>query len=194
MRRNLAITPVKSYLLLSIAISVSTASHGQLEGSFTAETATPNDGQILQIVRTLNNGEIAQAELAKDQASSDTAKNVAEMILMDHQRSNNSMGAIDIDLEPSTLSESLERTAMQTLEQLQNAGEGMFDCAYLSVQVEQHQLALEIASSNLAPHASSEAVTAFLDVTTPRLENHLQAAQTAMEDASCSDPRSPGID
>ena|GEM_PF-5115038 len=83
---------------------------------------------------------------------------------------------------------------MQTLEQLQNAGEGMFDCAYLSVQVEQHQLALEIASSNLAPHASSESVTAFLDVTTPRLENHLQAAQAAMEDASCSDPRSPGID
>lgn len=193
MRRNLAIAPIKSYLLLSIAIAVSTASHAQLEGSFTAETATPNDAQILQIVRTLNDGEIAQAELAQDQASGDAAKNVAEMILMDHQKSNDSMGAIDVDLEPSTLSQSLEMTAMQTLEQLRNAGEGMFDCAYLSVQVEQHQLALEIVSSNLAPNASSTAVTAFLDVTTPRLESHLQAAQTAMEDANCSNPTSPGI-
>jgi len=187
MRWNFAIT-------LSIATALSTAGHAQLEGSFTAETATPNDAQILQIVRTLNDGEIAQAELAQDQASGDAAKNVAEMILMDHQKSNDSMGAIDIDLEPSTLSTSLETTAMQTLEQLQNAGEGMFDCAYLSVQVEQHQLALEIVSSNLAPSASSAAVTAFLEVTTPRLENHLQAAQTAMEDASCADDQaSPGI-
>src|SRR5690606_3594281 len=101
MRWNFAIT-------LSIAIAVSTASHAQLEGSFTAETATPNDAQILQIVRTLNDGEIAQAELAQDQASGDAAKNVAEMILMDHQKSNDSMGAIDVDLEPSTLSQSLE--------------------------------------------------------------------------------------
>src|SRR5690606_23808626 len=127
------------------------------------------------------------AEIAQDEASSEAAKEVAAMILADHQMSNDSIGVIDIDPEPSTLSESLEMTAMQTLEQLQNAGEGTFDCAYLSVQVEQHQLALEIASSNLAPNASSEAVKAFLEVTTPRLENHLQAARTAMEDASCSD-------
>lgn len=185
--KNLSMPRLKSCLIVSaIAMSVSGLSYAQVEGTITAETASPDDGQILQIVRTLNDGEIAQAELALEEASSDAAKSVAQMIIRDHGMSNGNIDDLDIELEESSLSRSLEMTAMQTQEELVNAGDNGFDCAYLTKQVEQHQMALETASTTLVPNASSDEVSTFLAATTPKLEGHLQSAQTALSDSDCN--------
>lgn len=148
-----------------------------------------DDGQILQVVRTLNLGEIAQAELAIEESDNAQVKEVAEMILADHTSSNEQIDMLeeqvdDLDLDDSDLSESLTSLAEETREGLADLDGAAFDCAYLQKQTELHQLALTTVSTQLMPAAQDAQVQALLSMSSPKLEHHQAMAEGALQGLS----------
>jgi putative membrane protein len=157
-----------------------------------AARAMLNDGQILQVVRMLNDGEIKQAKEAKDEGESDAVKQVAEMIINDHEAANEQMDELldgPLNLEDSPLSETLGKQAEETHELLQSLNGTTYDCNYLQQQIAQHEAAIMTSKSQLEPNAQDAGVKAFLTAMGPKLEHHLQMAKEAIGNVEgCSVP------
>lgn len=151
-----------------------------------------NDGQILQVVRTLNDGEIKQANEATDEGESEAVKQVAEMIITDHEASNEQMDQLldgPLNLEDSPLSETLGKQAEETHELLQDLSGAEYDCNYLQQQIAQHEAAIETSKTQLEPNAQDADVKSFLTAMGPKLEHHLQMAKDALGQVEgCSAP------
>lgn len=190
--RLFVLTPMM--MALTLAMSPSHAQDG--EARATAQRGTDGaaqtqgaadvkltDGQILQIVRTLNDAEIEQADEALDESDNDAVKQVAEMIKKDHEMSNEEVDKLldgELDLDDSPLSEMLAQQGEETHELLQDVEDARYDCQYLSAQVAQHEAAISTAKTQLAPNAQNAAVKQFLTAMTPKLEQHMQMAHDTM--------------
>lgn len=147
------------------------------------EHAVLTDGQILQIVRTLNDAEIKQAKEAVDESDNATVKQVAEMIITDHEDANEKVDDLlkgDLNLDDSPLSESLAEKTEDTHESLQDLDDAAYDCAYLQKQVAQHQEAITLSKTQLEPNSKNASVKQFLTSMGPKLEHHLQMAQEGL--------------
>lgn len=145
--------------------------------------AALTDGQILQIVRSLNDAEIKQAEEAMDEGESDEVKRFAEMLKTDHENSNESLDELlegERNLEDSPVNDTLNADAEETHERLQDLAGNQYDCAYINAQIAQHEAALDMAKTQLAPNAQSADVGKFLTTKTMSLENHLQMAKDTL--------------
>jgi predicted outer membrane protein len=156
---------------------------GEKRASTAASPTALTDGQILQIVRTLNDAEIKQANEAMDEGKSDEVKRVAEMIKTDHEKNNEELDELlkgDRNLEDSPMNDMLSKQAEDTHEALQNLSGNEYDCAYLQAQADQHQMAIDTAKSQLTPNAKSADVGKFLSTTAPALEHHLQMAKDSL--------------
>lgn len=146
-------------------------------------TTALTDGQILQIVRTLNDAEIKQANEAIDEGESDEVKRLAEMIKADHEKSNESLDELlkgDRNLEDSPIDDTLKADAEDTHERLQDLAGNQYDCAYINAQVAQHEAALQMAKNQLTPNAKSADVGKFLTTKAMSLEQHLQMAKDTL--------------
>jgi len=150
------------------------------------------DGQVLQIVRTLNDAEIKQAEEASDEATNESVKQLADMIKDDHDTSNQKMDEIlkgSLNMEDSDMNEQLADKAEATHEKLQDLSGAEYDCAYLQAQVTQHEEAIQLSKNTLMPNAKDASVKQFLTEKGPTLEHHLQMAKEAMGKVQgCSAP------
>jgi putative membrane protein len=152
--------------------------------------AMQTDGQILQIVRSLNNAEIKQAEYVIDESNNAEVKSVAQSIINDHEQSNEKIdelvdGALSLDDSP--LNETLATQAEATFEMLDELEGSQLDCRYLQAQIDQHELAIDTAKNDLLPDAQNAGVKAFLTESAPKLEHHLMSAQAALDGmAGCS--------
>ncbi|MES2625796.1 MAG: DUF4142 domain-containing protein [Pseudomonadota bacterium] len=155
-----------------------------------AAKAVQTDGQILQVVRSLNNAEIDQAKHVLDESASTEVKVVAQAIIDAHEASNDKINDLldgSLDLDDSDLNEAIQEQTEDNKEQLAKLEGAQLDCQYLQTQVEQHQLAIDTIKSDLTPDAQSADVKAFLTASAPNLESHVQEAQNAMKNLSgCS--------
>jgi putative membrane protein len=157
----------------------------------TGAKSVQTDGQILQIVRTLNDGEIKQAEHAMDESDNAQVKATAQAIINDHEQSNEQIDDLvdgDLSLDDSPLNDTIAKQAETTFEMLSKLEGSQLDCQYLQKQVEQHQMALDIAKNDLAPDAKSPAVKSFLTASEPKLEHHMMEARDAMNGLSGCEP------
>jgi predicted outer membrane protein len=152
--------------------------------------AVQTDGQILQVVRSLNNAEIDQAKHVMDESENAEVKVIAQSIINDHDQSNDQIdGLLDgaLDLDDSPLNETLQDQTEETQDMLAKLEGAQLDCQYLQKQVAQHQLALDTIKNDLMPDAQSAGVKAFLTESAPKLESHMQEAQEAIRSLSgCS--------
>lgn len=189
---NRRFLPVLVPSLLTLAMAASWPAAAQLSnpqavGSASSTSTTPlSDGQILEIVHTLNNAEIEQAELAMDESEDAQVMQVAQMIIADHESSNDQIDALEdandeIDLDDSDMSDMLADKTEATKDALEDVDEAQFACAYLMKQEEQHQAALDAISQDLLPSATNADVQSFLAMSTPKLEHHLEMAKTARQ-------------
>src|SRR5690606_6460815 len=122
-------------LTLAMVLAAPSAVTAQETGtSAQADTSIADnltDGQILQVIRVLNEGEIRQAEMAMDQSGNDEVKNTARIIINDHTNTSeqiDSLAAADMPLESSTLSDGLQSLAEVTMENLASLDGVAFDC------------------------------------------------------------------
>lgn len=173
-------------LLLAIVLLVPACSSPSGPATKTAALASGSlsDGEILEVLRTLNNGEIAQAELALMESRNAQVRDTAELILNDHTRVNERIDTIarsDIELDSSFLADGLKRQLEGVRKDLTKFSGTKFDCTYLQKQIAQHELALETVRNELQPDAKADAVKQLLNNAGPGLERHMQSARDARE-------------
>lgn len=153
-----------------------------------------SDGQILQVLRTLHEGEVEQAQLVPQKSEHPALQNTAERIIEDHGRYNLRIDAMvqpGWPLEESTINQRLARLMQQTFSQMVELEGIQFDCYYLNKQVEQHQVGVDTLRGELLPEARDEQVKALLSSLAPALEYHLRAAQETLQNFPNCNPGSP---
>ena len=149
-----------------------------------AAKAMQTDGQILQIMKSLNDAEIKQAKLVLDESENTEVKVIAQSILNDHEDSNEKIDELvdgDLSLDDSPLDDTLAEQAETTFEMLDELESPQLDCQYLQKQVDQHQMALETVQVDLATDAKNAGVKAFLTGKVTSLEHHTMLARDGMK-------------
>jgi putative membrane protein len=140
-----------------------------------------SDGQLLQVLATVDTGEIKQAQVALSKASSPQVRNFASDMIEQHTRAKQQGAALssqhNLALRPSPISEKLDGKATQTLEQLQSADSRSFDSAYMQAQVKQHDEVLKMLDDKLITAASSAPVKQQLTEARSMVQQHLTHAK-----------------
>jgi putative membrane protein len=150
--------------------------------SDTTPTAQPllSDDQILQVVHTANQGEIAQAKLAKTKAKDARVKKLAAMMIKDHSDADHKAMALAKKLNgptPSATSTSLESDAQNNTTTLESESGADFDKGYVDTQVKEHQAVLDLIDQQLLPNAKDAGVKTFVTAVRAKVAAHLHHAQ-----------------
>ncbi len=150
--------------------------------SDTTPAAQPllSDDQILQVVHTANQGEIAQAKLAKGKAQDARVKKLAAMMIKDHTDADHKAMALAKKLNgatPSATSTSLESDAQNNTTTLESESGADFDKGYVDTQVKEHQAVLDLIDQQLLPNAKDANVKTFVTGVRAKVAMHLHHAQ-----------------
>jgi putative membrane protein len=152
----------------------------------TPSDATPaaqpllSDDQILQVVHTANQGEIAQAKLAKGKAQDARVKKLAAMMIKDHSDADHKAMALAKTLNgptPSATSASLESDAQNNTTTLESESGADFDKGYVDTQIKEHQAVLDLIDQQLLPNAKDAHVKTFVTGVRAKVAMHLHHAQ-----------------
>lgn len=137
--------------------------------------------QILQVTRTANGGEIAQAELAHTHSHDGRVLKLAAQMLRDHTEAENKGDALAhkeaLSPEPSPASVKLETDASNATNALRQQAGAQFDKSYLDVQVREHQAVLDLLASTLIPSSTDSDLTAYLHDVKATVAEHLDHAR-----------------
>lgn len=146
------------------------------------------DGEILAIVQTVNTGEIAQGELAAENALAASVADYAELMVTSHTTAQSELEviAMDREIEPESnmLASNIEASAEQVLEQLTElpAETQEFDLAYMASQVSQHTVVLETLRAQLIPQADDPELVAALETLELEVAAHLDMAEDVVNE------------
>ena len=137
-----------------------------------------SDPQIAMITEKVNTAEIEQAQIAQSKSKNEQVRRFASMMIEHHGKAKAQQEALGLSTAESALSQQLEQKAKTTLATLNAKTGDDFDRAYLQAQVEGHQEALDTIRQ-LQPKAQNSELRSYLDELTPKVEQHLAAAQSA---------------
>lgn len=138
------------------------------------------DAEILQIVTTLDSGEIEQAEVARTKATDPQVAAYAEQVFREHTR------AMQLDTRlaassrwmpaESSLAQDLEATSHRALQALKTADSKAFDELYIRGQIQQHQEVLDLLQNHLIPRADDPSLKLHLQNGRTMVDSHLSKA------------------
>lgn len=173
--------------LTAIALAVGTTACSLPNQTATKAAAIASkpfsSGEILHVLHTLNNAEIAQSELAMSRSGSDEVRRTAQLLVRDHTASNRRLEtltqALGVQMDQSPLSKGMQLQANEIKENLSKLSGPNFDCVYLRKQVEQHQLAVDTINSQLLPAAQHPQIKELLTTASAHLQQHRQVAQNS---------------
>ena len=140
-----------------------------------------SDGQLLQVLSTVDTGEIQQAQIALTKATSPQVRNFASDMIGQHTKAKQ-MGASlasqnNWALRPSPTSDKLQQKGSSTVSKLQGTDTRDFDVLYMQGQVEQHSEVLKMLDEKLIPSASSAGVKQQLTEARAMVQQHLTHAE-----------------
>ena len=117
--------------------------------------------------------EIADAQLAQQNATANGVKKFADMMVTDHQKANDELKAI---ADKKGITVPTEPSLMQKASnvKLKATPTGSFDQSYVSGQISDHEKTIALFKKEAA-HGSD--LKTFAQKTLPTLEGHLKAAQ-----------------
>jgi putative membrane protein len=139
-----------------------------------------SDEQILQILHTANQGEVAQAKVAKAKAQDARVRRLAAMMIQDHSDADHKAMALAKKLNgptPSATGTSLESDAQNNTTTLESKMGADFDEGYVDTQVKEHRAVLDIIDRQLLPNAKDADVKAFVTGVRAKVVMHLHHAQ-----------------
>ena len=133
-----------------------------------------DDAEILQIVTTLDSGEIERAAVARKRATARQVAAYAEQMFHEHTRAKHLAEQLAGSLGPrpvqSPLAEDLGGTSRETLQTLEAADSAAFDELYIRDEIQQHEEMVDLLDNHLIPRADD-----------PRLKLHLQNSRTLVD-------------
>ena len=140
----------------------------------------PTDAQILGILATVDNGEIQQAQVARNRASDPRVKDFANHMIEQHtnakQKASEFASQNNLTPERSTIAEQLDKKGKEVGDALMHATAAAFDTTYIKDQVQQHQEVLDLMREQLAPAASGN-LKAQLPAIQSMVQSHLETAR-----------------
>jgi len=152
------------------------------EAKISAPVGQPlGDAEILQIVTTLDSGEIERADLARKKASDRQVAAYAEQILQEYVRAKGEAerlaGSLRSKPVPSSLADDLDETGRQTMQALHAADSRAFDSLYLRSQIQQHEEVLDLLDNHLIPRADDSRLKLHLQNSRALVDSHLSKAK-----------------
>lgn len=148
-------------------------------------TGTPvtrlTDGEITQIIESLDNGEVNAAKIALRRSTLDEVKDFATMMIEAHSSHLREARALamkeNIRNKHTSISRDLAETAKSWNRQIDEKGLRQFDAAYVDQQVRMHEKALDLLSNTLIPTADDSQLKLFLSKTRDAEVDHLDEAR-----------------
>jgi putative membrane protein len=140
-----------------------------------------SDGQIAQILATVDTGEIEQAELVLKKSNSPGIRDYATHMIQQHTAAKASgeqlASTTTIKLGASPIAINLEAASDNTVEKLEAAEGEAFDDIYLDAQVQQHTEALTMIDEQLLPAVNEPALRDQLTNARGMVAQHLEQAR-----------------
>lgn len=141
---------------------------------------TMSDGDLIDVLNTINRNEIASAELARDRSSSVQVQAFANRVLKEHRGSieSNRRVAQQMDVQPTSpsLASKLKQDQIDAMEILRSKSDSDFDRTYIQQEIAKHVQALEMVQTATEYEYASPLKQQMLD-TKLDLLSHLSAAK-----------------
>ncbi|WP_170319703.1 DUF4142 domain-containing protein [Polyangium spumosum] len=155
---------------------------GERPGQAAEEPSEPlTHGQILAVVSTLDQGEIAAADNARIRASDNAVRTYAQRILADHKEAETRIQVLQamlrVQQEGSELQADVRRQSEQAAELLRQTPDAQFNATYLDTQIGMHQRTITLFDAQLIPQAESLELQTFLRDLREELTKHLALAR-----------------
>jgi predicted outer membrane protein len=156
-------------------------------GLFTGLT----NGQILEVTRTANVGEIQQAHMAHERSRDPRIQKLAAMMMHDQVDAETKGDALankaGLNPDKSSASESLEDDANRATLALKTENGLEFDKDYVDTQVRAHQAVLDLLNDRLIPYSTSAGLSAYLNDVKVFVLTHLQHASELQQELAGSE-------
>jgi putative membrane protein len=166
---------------------------------------------VVELLKTIDNGEVEVGQLAKTKASSAKVKSFAQSMVTDHSNSLKKLDRIKIELdsgtttmapETSPIVTTLQSKHQQTMTRLQSLSGAEFDRAYMDEMVNAHQQVLDLvrqlqSSAQSAQWSSTDtskagSVAQYLNQKVSGVEKHLERARTVQSSLGSGDTTRTG--
>jgi putative membrane protein len=178
-------TPTALKIFLATIASTSFIVYAQTSTTATTTAATApsmTDAQIVEIVKTANEGEVDLGKLGKSKAHSKDVQAFAKNMIEEHsngeKETKETAKNAKIKGVESADSRSLKDTTKSKISDLKKLKKGdEFDKAYVDTQVTMHQSVLDTLNQKLIPSAQSADLKTLLEKTKTHVEEHLANAQ-----------------
>lgn len=172
-------------VLLLVAFSQLACSQQARPPTTAAETragAQPlGDAKIAAIVDVANQGEVQQAELARERAAQPEVLGFATAMIAGHGAAAREQSQLleqrGIEPEFSAIAEGLMDRSMETQEALRGLRGPAFDRAYMQAQLDQHRDLLRMLDEQLIPSADDPRYRAYLEQLRAEVAQHLTHAE-----------------
>jgi putative membrane protein len=155
-----------------------------------AEAAVVNDSQILDVVKTADEGEIDAAKVAKSKAHDTRVKDFAASMIEEHKANEKEGKKIaknnNLKAESNDVSKNLKDDTKSKIKDLKQYKGSAFDKAYIDQQVTMHQQLLNDLDQTYIPAAQNAELKSFLQDTRTHVQEHLSKAQELQSDLSKS--------
>jgi predicted outer membrane protein len=143
------------------------------------------DARILHVIITVNNGEVAEGQLALTRATDPSVVSFADEMVMEHGSANTEANTLAteqaITPETNPISEALAQQSSETVAELTAVDAAAFDVAYMESQVTAHTEVIALIEDQLLPEAENAALITFLGDIRDHVEAHLFDAETTLE-------------
>ncbi|WP_334190769.1 DUF4142 domain-containing protein [Noviherbaspirillum sp.] len=146
-----------------------------------AQSAAPNDAQIVAIILAANNVDIGAGELARSTSRNADVKEFAQLMITDHSAINKQAtaiaGKLKVKPEETKTSKGFKETGAVTLKKLKGLKGKEFDIAYIDNELNYHQTVLDTLDNTLIPNAKNAELKDALLQARPAFETHLRHAK-----------------
>jgi putative membrane protein len=156
-----------------------------------SETVSDQDKTFLKGQQETNIAEVALGKVAMERATTDTVRELASMLLSDHQQVMERNRALAAKLGlPNPEQPSAEQQA--TGEKVKAQTGAAFDAAYVAAQVEGHTKSVSKAQQEISSGSHPD-VKAFATEYVPKAQMHLQHSQAAQAELASGTADAPGL-
>ena len=148
------------------------------------DVSSLSDAQFAAVIQAVNHGEIQEALLALNKATSADAKRFARDMAFAHHNMENKLNGLlsNLELTPSdnAISNQIKSDTQNELQTLQTMRGKDFDRDYIDMQVTNHNKALELLD-RIAPNVKSDELRIALTRVRPSIEEHLRQAERVQQ-------------
>jgi putative membrane protein len=143
----------------------------------TAEKTSRRAKEFIKEAAQGNSAEVAISELAQSKAQNSEVKQLAQMMVTDHQQANQKLQAV-AEAHGLAFDQSLNWVNQHEVNRLQKATEGDFDKDYARIMLKDHVKAIKMYQT-AANEIKETDVQEYAQNTLPKLREHLRHAEEA---------------